>query len=230
MLPAEQELRSLAAEVAFQRDPLGVQLGAELGVVRVAQQLGGRFEVVGAAQELRPEVDLGTDAVRLGQGLGRGPLVVPESGLARQRLELAEAGRSGRKVKDAPTSTGSAPPGRGRPRRPSVPDLEILEQDRTELDESEGRLAPGDDGVHAGAVAVVGADAAIAVAVESGGVAAGPAIAFAGDQIDEGRFLSLLHKSLTSSALAGSTVGTGPSAGRGDRDAGHAIGGRFSEV
>src|SRR5262249_42971718 len=64
------------------------------------------------------------------------------------------------------------------------------------LDESEGRLAPGDDGVHAGTVAVVGADPAVAVAVEGGGVAAAPAIAFAGDEIDEGRFLSLLHASL----------------------------------
>ena len=56
-------------------------------------------------------------------------------------------------------------------------------------------LAPGDDGVHAGAVAVVGADAAVAVAVEGGGIAAGPAVPLAGDEIDERRFLGLLHVS-----------------------------------
>ncbi len=44
----------------------------------------------------------------------------------------------------------------------------ILEQDRPELDQPQGCLAPGDDGVHAGAVAVVGADAAVAVTVERG--------------------------------------------------------------
>ena len=78
-----------------------------------------------------------------------------------------------------------------------VPALEILEQDRAELDESEGRLAPGDDGVHAGAVAVVGTDTAVAIAVKGGGVAAVSAIPFARDEIDEGRFLGLLHVSLS---------------------------------
>src|SRR5205814_4151244 len=99
------------------------------------------------------------------KGLLRRPLVAPESGRARQAFELREPPLPRGKVEDAPRSTGSARPGRGRPRRPSVSDLEILEQDRTELDESEGRLAPGDDGVHARTVAVVGADAAVAVAI-----------------------------------------------------------------
>jgi hypothetical protein len=80
----------------------------------------------------------------------------------------------------------------------SVAGLEILEKDRTELDESEGRLAPGDDGVHAGTIAVVGANAAIAIAVERRGVAAGAAIALTGNEIDERLFLGLLHKSLIS--------------------------------
>src|SRR4029078_10277053 len=73
------------------------------------------------------------------------------------------------------------------------PDLEILEQDRAELDEAQGRLAPGDDGVHAGAVAVVGTDAAIAVTVESRGATARPAVPLTGDEIDERRFLGLLQ-------------------------------------
>ena len=53
-----------------------------------------------------------------------------------------------------------------------VPGLQILEQDRAQLDEPQRRLASGDDGVHAGAVGVVGTDAAVAVAVEGRGVAA----------------------------------------------------------
>ena len=74
-----------------------------------------------------------------------------------------------------------------------VPDPQILEQDRAQLDEPQGRLAPSDDGVHAGAVGVVGAHTAVAITVKGGGIAAGPAVAFAGDEIDEGRFLGLLH-------------------------------------
>ena len=66
-----------------------------------------------------------------------------------------------------------------------VASLEVLEQDRAELDQPEGCLAPGDDGVHAGAVAVVGADAAVAIAIECGSVAAGPAVPFTGDEVDE---------------------------------------------
>ena len=90
-----------------------------------------------------------------------------------------------------------------------VPDLEILEQDRAQLDEPQGRLAPGDDGVHAGAVAVVGTDAAVAVTVEGGGVTAGPTVPFAGDQIDERRFLGLLHVSLSLLGRWGAARGLG---------------------
>ena len=78
-----------------------------------------------------------------------------------------------------------------------VPDLEILEQDRAQLDEPQGRFAPGDDGVHAGAVAVVGAHAAVAITVQGGGVTARSAVPLAGDEIDERRFLGLLHVSLS---------------------------------
>src|SRR4029079_7254795 len=86
----------------------------------------------------------------------------------------------------------------------SVASLEVLQQDRTELDEAQGRLAPGDDGVHAGAVAVVGTDATVAITVERRRVAAAPAVALAGDQIDERRFLGLLQLIPHSSAGAGS--------------------------
>jgi hypothetical protein len=72
-----------------------------------------------------------------------------------------------------------------------------LQEDRTELDQPKGGLAPGDDGVHAGTIAVVGADAAVAITVERGRVAAVPTIPFAGDEIDERDFLGLLHGSLS---------------------------------
>jgi hypothetical protein len=170
VLAAEQERGPLPVEVALQRGVRLVELGRELGVVGLADKLERRLEVADARQEARPQLDLGAEVVRLGQRLGGGPLVVPEPGFGGQRLELGEAFLLAREVKDAPRSTGSAPPGRGRSRRPSVSSLKVLEQDRTELDESEGRLAPGDDGVHAWTVAVVGADTAVAVAVESGGV------------------------------------------------------------
>jgi len=71
--------------------------------------------------------------------------------------------------------------------------LEILEQDRAQLDEPQRGLASGDDGVHAGAIAVVGTDTTVAVTVEGGRIAAVPAIALARDEIDERGFLGLLH-------------------------------------
>jgi len=209
VLAVEEQLGPLAAEVALERGALAIKLGAQIRVVRLLEELGGRFEIPGAGQETVPQLDLGSEAIGLAKDFLGSTLIVPEPGFAGQRLQLGEASFSCRKVKDAPRSTGSAPPGRGRLRRPSVSGLEILEQDRTELDESEGRLAPGDDGVHAGTVAVVGTDAAIAIAVEGGGVAAGAAISLTGDEIDEGRFLSLLHESLTSRLigfLGGGTI------------------------
>jgi hypothetical protein len=74
-----------------------------------------------------------------------------------------------------------------------VPDPQILEQDWPQLDESQGRLASGDDGVYAGAVAVVGTDTTVAVAVQRRGIAATPTVTLTGDEIDERCFLGLLH-------------------------------------
>ena len=47
----------------------------------------------------------------------------------------------------------------------------------------------------------MGADAAVSVAIKGGGIAAGPAIALAGDQVNETRFLGLLHKSLSHNTM-----------------------------
>jgi hypothetical protein len=75
-----------------------------------------------------------------------------------------------------------------------VPGLQILEQDRAQLDEAQRGLASGDDGVHAGAVTIVRAHAAVAVAIEGCRVTARSAVTLTGDEIDERCFLSLLHK------------------------------------
>ena len=66
-----------------------------------------------------------------------------------------------------------------------VPGLQILEQDRAQLDEAQRGLASGDDGVHAGAVTIVRADPAVAVAIEGCRVTARSAVTLTGDEIDE---------------------------------------------
>jgi hypothetical protein len=220
VLAGEEQLGALPIEVPGEGLALAIALGRELLVAGLPDELAERLELGGAALEAAPQLDDGPLGVGLAEDPLGGSLVVPEARDRRQRFELAEVALPGGKVKDAPTSTGSARPGRGRLRRPSVPDLEILEQDRSELDQAQGRLAPGDDGVHAGTVAVVGTDAAVAVAVERRRVAAGPAVAFAGDQIDEGRFLSLLHDSLTSHTDGHAGRGTGDGIGNSGDDAG----------
>ena len=85
-----------------------------------------------------------------------------------------------------------------------VPGLQILEQNRAQLDEPQCRLASGDYGVHARAIPVVWADTTVAVAVQRRGVAARPAVTLAGDEIDERYFISLLH------GLPLSVTGQGP--------------------
>jgi hypothetical protein len=193
VLTAEEQGRPFATEVPIERRRGPLQLCGELRIAGLLDELEGGEEVVDAGLEPAPQLDLGTEAVGLAEDLLGASLVVPEAGLAGQRLELGDPAFFRRKVKDAPRSTGSARPGRGPWRRPLVPRLEVLQQDRTELDQAQGRLAPGDDGVHAGAVGVVGAHAAVAVTVERRRVAARSAVTLAGDEIDERCFLGLLQ-------------------------------------
>ena len=177
----------------MERRGIAVQLSRELGVVRFGEEFDGGLEVGGTGQEALPGLDLGAESVGLAKDLLRGSLVVPEPGFEGQCVELSDAFLFRLEVKGAPRSTGSARRGRGSRTRPLVPGLEILEQDRAQLDEPQRRLASGDDGVHAGAIAVVGTHATIAVTVESGRIAAVPAIALARDEIDECGILGLLH-------------------------------------
>jgi hypothetical protein len=193
VLTREQEGRAFAAEVLLERRGIPIQLGLELGIGGFSEQFQRDLEVAGTGQQVLPRVELGAQAVGLAKDLLGAALVVPETGFLGQRLERGDAFGLGLEVKDAPRSSGSVRPGRGRRRRPLIPALEILEQERTQLDEPQGRLASRDDGVDAGTVAVVGAHAAIAVTVQGRSVAAGTAIALAGDQIDERGILGLLH-------------------------------------
>jgi hypothetical protein len=173
-------------EVRFERRRAAGKLGLEVGVPGFVDQLDQGQQLIRAGQQALPQADLRAQAVRLAEDPLGGPLVVPEPGFLGQDIQLGDACLTCCEVKDAPRSTVSGPPGRGWPTRPlGARGLSFLEQDRTELDEAQSALAPGDDGVHAGTVAVVGADAAVAVAVQRSRVAAVPAIAFTGDEIDE---------------------------------------------
>ena len=183
--PREEQRGALALVRRPERLGVALDLGEQLGVVGLGGEVGQLLEAGGARSRSRQSVDLGAQPLGLAKDpLGRA-LVVPEAGRRRQRVELREARFLGGEVKAAPRSRGSARRGRGGRPGPSGPASQVLEQDRPELDEPQGGLAPGDDGVHAGAVRVVGADAAVAVAVKARGIAAVPAVALTGDEIDE---------------------------------------------
>jgi hypothetical protein len=118
VLAREQEGGPLAPEVRLEGGDLAVELGGQLDVAGFLDELEGRQEIIDAALEAAPQLDLRAQAVGLAEDLLGGPLVVPEAGLAGQRLELGDAAFLRREVKDAPRSTESARPGRERWRRP----------------------------------------------------------------------------------------------------------------
>jgi hypothetical protein len=193
VLAGEQQGGAFPAELGLQRGRIAFLLGFEIGVGGLVEQLDGGLEVVGACQQAAPRVELGTKGVSFAEDRLGCALVVPEPGRDRQRFESGDAFCLGVEVKDAPRSTGSVRPGRGWRTRPLVPGLEILEQDRPQLDEPQGGLASGDDGVHAGTVRVMRAHTAVAVTVEGRCIAARTAVSLARDQIDERGVLGLLH-------------------------------------
>src|SRR5262245_15993854 len=130
VLPGEQQRRPLALEVLLEFGRRPVELGSQLRVAGFLDELERGQQVVDAGLDAAPELDLGTEAVGLAEDLLGGSLVVPEPGFERQRVELGDAPFLGPEVKDAPRSTGSDPPGREPWRRPLVPRLEVLEEDR----------------------------------------------------------------------------------------------------
>jgi hypothetical protein len=193
VLAGEQQRGPFPPELGLECLRIALELRLEFIVGGLGQQFDRCFEVGGAGEDPLPEVDLGTEAVGLPEDPLGASLVIPEAGRLGQGLELGNALALGLEVKDAPRSTGSVRPGRGWRTRPLVPGLEILEQDRPQFDESKGGLAPSDDGVHAGTVAIVRAHAAVAVTVQGCRVTAGSAVTLAGDQIDERGFFGLLQ-------------------------------------
>jgi hypothetical protein len=118
VLAREQERGPLPIEVLLELRGRPIQLCGQLLVTRFLDELEGRQQIVDASLETAPQIDLGAEAVGLAKGLLRAALVVPEPGLAGQRLKLGDALFLGLEVKDAPTSTGSARPGREWWRRP----------------------------------------------------------------------------------------------------------------
>ena len=94
------------------------ELGLELGVGCLVEQVDGGEEVVRPPEEALPQGDLLAQPVSLAKDLLCGALIVPEARLLGQLLELGDASVLGRKVKASPRSRGSARPGRGWRRRP----------------------------------------------------------------------------------------------------------------
>ena len=94
------QVRGLAIDVG-----LGVRIRA---LIEQAEQLD---EIVGALLEAPPERDLIAQAFGLAQdGLGSA-LVIPEGRIGRSRIQNGQSRVLGPEVKDAPTSTVSAPRG-----------------------------------------------------------------------------------------------------------------------
>jgi hypothetical protein len=118
VLAGEEESRPLAPEIGLQARDLPVELRRKLRVTGLLDELEGGEEVFDTTLEAAPELDLGPEAVGLAEDLLGSALVVPEAGLAGQRLELRDAPFLGLEVKDAPRSTGSARPGRERWKSP----------------------------------------------------------------------------------------------------------------
>jgi len=112
VLPGEEESGALPVEVLLELGRGPVQLRGQLRIAGFLDQLERRKKIVDARLEAAPQIDLGAQAIGLAKDLLGPPLVVPEPGLAGQRLELGDALFFRLEVKDAPRSTGSARPGR----------------------------------------------------------------------------------------------------------------------
>ena len=118
VLAREEEGRPFAAEILLERGGIPFELGLELGIGGFVEQFERDLEVARAGQQVLPRIELGAEAVGLAKDLLGAALVVPEARFLGQRLERGDALGLGLEVKDAPRSSGSVRPGRGRRRRP----------------------------------------------------------------------------------------------------------------
>jgi hypothetical protein len=118
VLAGEQERGSLAVVGVGQRLRVSLDLGRQFGILAVLDQLEQLHDVGRALVEIRPQGDLGSEAVGLAKDPLRVALVLPEARLLGQGLQLGEVRFLAREVKDAPMSIGCALPARGSLRRP----------------------------------------------------------------------------------------------------------------
>jgi hypothetical protein len=118
VLAREQQRRPLPREVLLECGGVALELRLKLRIGGFGEQLDRRLEIGRACLEAAPQVDLGSQAIRLAEDLLGAALVVPEAGLEGQRVELRDAIGLRVEVKAAPRSTGSDRPGRGRRTRP----------------------------------------------------------------------------------------------------------------
>ena len=112
VVAGEEEEGPFALEQGGQGVALTLQFGLEFGVGRIAQH-GEEFEqVVDPLLDAAPEGELVAQALGLAEhGLGEAR-IVPEGGFGAALVERRQARFLGPEVKDAPRSTGSAPPDR----------------------------------------------------------------------------------------------------------------------
>ncbi len=191
VLAAEQEGRAVGRIQRIERGVVGIHGRGQLGIVVGGGQLRQLEEIRRASLEVAPDAQLLAQALGVTQQLLRGTRVVPEVGCGALLVELRQAALLVGEVKASPRWPARAPRGRGWPPGPSATRSQVLQQDRPELDHAQRALATGYDGVHAGTIPVVRADAAITVTVKAGSVAALAAVALTRNQIEETLFCDL---------------------------------------
>jgi hypothetical protein len=91
VLPREQELCTLALEVALQGCGFAVELGRQFGIAGLLDELESGNDIAGPPVELAPQLEFGTEAIGLAEGLLCGSLVIPEAGPSRLRVERGDA-------------------------------------------------------------------------------------------------------------------------------------------
>ena len=88
VLTREEQRGPLAGEVRLEGGRLAVELGGQLRIGRFLDELEGCQEIGRPGFETAPELDLGPQSVGLTENLLGYPLVIPEPGLRRLRLQL----------------------------------------------------------------------------------------------------------------------------------------------
>jgi hypothetical protein len=82
VLTREEQGGPLAGEVLLERGGLAIELGGQLGIGRLLDELQCRQEVVSTPLECAPELNLRPEAACFPEDVLGGSLVVPEPGLS----------------------------------------------------------------------------------------------------------------------------------------------------